>query len=141
MLPLRHARRWRFASILLLLLVFAAALMPAVWFWQDRGELVSWFVHADKWLHGLTFALLATWFAGQHHRQSYWRIGTGLILFGALIELCQGLVTYRSAEWLDMIADIAGISVGLGIALAGLGGWSVWVENRLQGDRVEVDVS
>lgn len=115
--------------------------MPAVWFWQDRGDLVSWFVHADKWLHGLIFALLAIWFAGQYRRRSYWRIGLGLIAFGALIELSQSFVTYRSAEWLDMIADVAGIAVGLSVALAGLGGWSIWVENRMSRVKVEADVS
>ena len=87
----------------------------------------------------MIFALLAIWFAGQYRRRSYWRIGIGLIAFGALIESCQGLVSYRSAEWLDIVADAAGIAVGLGIALAGLGGWSVWVENRLQGSKVVSD--
>jgi hypothetical protein len=141
MLPLRYASRWRFASTMLLMGVLAGALMPAVWFWQDRSDLVTWFIHADKWLHGLTFALLTIWFAGQYRRRSYWRIGIGLIAFGALIELCQGLVTYRSAEWLDMVADVAGIAVGLGVALAGLGGWSVWIENRMTRVKAEADVS
>jgi VanZ family protein len=139
MLPLRYADRWRTASIVLLLLVLTATLLPAVWFWPDQTDLVSWIAHADKWVHGMIFALLAIWFAGQYRRRSYWRIGIGLIAFGALIESCQGLVSYRSAEWLDIVADAAGIAVGLGIALAGLGGWSVWVENRLQGSKVVSD--
>lgn len=139
MLPLRYADRWRTASIVLLLLVLTATLLPAVWLWPDQTDLVSWIAHADKWVHGMIFALLAIWFAGQYARRSYWRIGIGLIAFGALIESCQGLVSYRSAEWLDIAADTAGIAVGLGIALAGLGGWSVWVENRLQGSEVVSD--
>ena len=139
MLPLRHARRWRAASIALLALVLIATLLPAVWFWPDRGELVTWFVHSDKGLHGITFAFLALWFAGQYRRRSYWRIGVGLIAFGLLIEACQGMVSYRSAEFLDVGANMAGIAVGLSIALAGLGGWSTWVENRLERRRVLAD--
>ena len=139
MLPLRFAGRWRTASIILLVGVLAATLMPAMWFWPDKAGLISWFVHADKWLHGLTFVFLAVWFAGQYQPRSYWRIGVGLVAFGALIEVCQRMVTYRSADWLDFAADIGGIGVGLGIALAGLGGWSLWVENWLAPARVETD--
>jgi hypothetical protein len=137
MLPLRFAARWRVASIILLVLVLIGTLMPAVWFWPDRRGFVDWFVHVDKWLHGITFVLLAVWFAGQYRRKSYWRIGIGLLFFGVLIEACQRLVTYRSADWLDIAADAAGITVGLAVAMAGLGGWSLWVENRLARNRAE----
>ena len=131
MLPLRYARRWQAASILLLILVLAATLMPVVWFWPNRREFAAWFIGADKWLHGITFVFLAIWFAGQYRSRSYWRIGVGLICFGFLIEACQRLVSYRSADWFDIAADVAGITVGLAVAMAGLGGWSLWIENRL----------
>ena len=129
MLPLRYSRRWQAASMMLLLFVLAATMMPAVWFWSDRHAFLTWFVDADKWLHGITFVILALWFAGQYRPNSYWRIGIGLILFGFLIEGCQRLVTYRSADWFDIWADTAGIVVGLIIAAAGIGGWSLRVEN------------
>ena len=115
--------------MMLLLFVLAATMMPAVWFWSDRHAFLTWFVDADKWLHGITFVILALWFAGQYRPNSYWRIGIGLILFGFLIEGCQRLVTYRSADWFDIWADTAGIVVGLIIAAAGIGGWSLRVEN------------
>ena len=131
MLPLRHAGRWRIAGLSILLFVFAATLMPTLWFWPDRQQFVSWFVHADKWLHGVTFAFLAVWFAGQYRKRSYWRIAVGLLAFGVLIEASQRLVTYRSSEWFDIVADAIGIVVGLALAMAGLGGWSLRVENWL----------
>ena len=140
MLPLRYARRWRIASIVLLILVLVATLMPAVWFWPDRRQFMAWFVDVDKWLHGITFVFLALWFAGQYRPRSYWRIGVGLIFFGVLIEACQRLVTYRSADLFDIVADVAGITVGLVIATAGLGGWSLWVENRLAKSKVEAGI-
>lgn len=131
MLPLRFAAHWRTASMILLAIVLAGTLMPAVWQWPDDNELQTWIVEADKWVHALTFLVLALWFAGQYRPQSYWRIAVGLLGFGALIEIVQGMVAYRSAEWLDLAANVVGIGVGLAIALVGLGGWCLWMEDRL----------
>lgn len=131
MLPLRYARRWRIASVALLILVLAATLMPALWVFPSKHDFLVWFVDVDKWLHAITFVFLAVWFAGQYRPNSYWRIALGLLAFGGLIEGCQRLVTYRSADWFDIVADAAGIAVGLLIALAGLGGWSLRLEGRL----------
>jgi len=133
MLPLRHLRRWRIAGLVLLLLVLAATMMPAVWMWPQRRAFVTWIIDFDKWLHAITFAILAVWFSGQYRRESYWRVGLGLIFFGVLIEVCQRMVTYRSSEWYDIVADAAGILVGLALAWSGLGGWSLRVENWLAG--------
>ena len=141
MLPLRHARRWRIAGLVLLVLVLALTMMPAVWMWPQRQEMVAWLIHADKWLHAITFAFLAIWFAGQYRPTSYWRIGAGLVFFGMLIEACQRLVTYRSSDWFDIVADAAGITVGFAVAMAGLGGWSLrfenWLANRKSGARID----
>jgi len=130
MLPLRYAPWWRAASIALLILVLTAAVMPAVWLWPDRAEIVRWIGQIDKWAHTLTFAVLAVWLAGQYRPRSYWRIALGLLAFGVFIEVCQRQVGYRSAEWLDVAADAAGIIVGLSLAAAGLGGWSQRFEAR-----------
>jgi VanZ family protein len=129
MLPLRYAIRWQAVSAALLLVVLAGAVMPAIWLWPDRVRIASWLEHLDKWAHLLTFAFLAVWFAGQYCRSAYWRIAAGLIGFGILIELCQRLVGYRSAEWLDIGADVIGVVIGLIIGLAGAGGWSQRFEN------------
>jgi glycopeptide antibiotics resistance protein len=139
MLPLRYSRRWRAAGMMLLLLVLAATMMPAVWFWSDMDGFMTWFVDVDKWLHGITFVILALWFAGQYRPESYWRIGIGLILFGAIIEGCQRLVTYRSADSFDILADTIGIIVGLSIAAAGVGGWSLRFENWYLRRRVDAN--
>lgn len=124
MLPLRYALGWQAVSAVLLLLALAGAVMPAIWLWPDRMRIENWVENLDKWAHLLTFAFLAVWFAGQYRRGSYWRIAAGLVGFGILIELCQRMVGYRSAEWLDLGADVAGVVIGLAIGLAGAGGWS-----------------
>ena len=127
MLPLQHVRVWRRLSVILLLLVMVAALSPAFWF-DTKVDALTWFQHTDKWLHGLTFAVLATWFAGLFDRAVYWRVAAGLLVFGLLIEGCQLLVGYRMADWIDVVANVAGIIVGLTIAIAGLGGWGLRIE-------------
>lgn len=130
MLPLRYARRWRIAGYLLLAMVLAAAMVPPDWFGFSGSEpLISNF---DKWLHGITFTALMLWFSGQYTRNGYWRPGTGLLAFGLLIEIAQRTVSYRTADRMDLMADLAGISLGAAITLAGLGGWCKRFEDGLQ---------
>ncbi|MGB5344941.1 MAG: VanZ family protein [Woeseia sp.] len=132
MLPLRYATRWRLAGIALLFAVFLCALLPAIWF-RASGAL-RMLLEFDKVAHGAAFALLAVWFSGQYAPRAWWRIALGLSAFGMLIELCQRMTTYRSAEWFDLYADIAGIVIGLLLAWAGAGGWSLrfeqWIAAR-----------
>jgi VanZ family protein len=130
MLALRHARRWQLASVFILFLVLAATLMPAVWFWDDKDGAIRWFRHFDKWLHGMTFLALSLWFAGLYRKSSYWKVAVGLLAFGLIIEACQRMVSYRTADWLDVGADAAGIIAGLLIGLAGIGGWCLRVEEH-----------
>jgi VanZ family protein len=129
MLPLRYRERWQLAGLFLLLLALSAALMPAVWFWDDKSKAWSWFGQIDKWVHGVTFFVLAVWFCGIYRRNSYWRIAIGLLAFGMFIELCQRMLSYRTAEWFDVAADAAGIVAGLIVGLAGMGGWCLRAEN------------
>jgi VanZ family protein len=127
MLPLRHARRWQFAGFAVLVSVLAATLLPAIWFMQEMRD--PRIAHSDKWIHAITFMLLTIWFSGQYAKRSYWRIAAGMLAFGAFIEVCQRtLTTYRSGEMLDLVADAVGILAGLLVAWAGVGGWSLKVE-------------
>ncbi len=130
MLPLRYAGRWRIAGYLLLAMVLAAAMVPPAWFGLSNS--LSFIANFDKWLHGITFTALMLWFSGQYARHGYWRPGTGLVAFGLLIEIAQRTVPYRSADGMDLMADLAGISLGAAIALAGLGGWCKRFEDGLQ---------
>ena len=123
MLELHYGRVWRGVSIVLLILVLAATLMPAIWFWSDRVRLLSIIGGVDKWAHFGAFLVLALWFSGLYRVRSYWRIAIGLLAFGVLIELCQRAVGYRSAEWLDVVANVLGITTGLLLGWLGFGGW------------------
>ena len=127
MLPLRYRTRWQIATGLLLTAVFLMAIVPALW---APAVPVTWSA-TDKWLHGLTFMLLALWYTGQYAPESYWRIAVGLTAYGGLIEVGQSMIPYRTAEWGDLVADVAGIAVGLAIAVRVTGGWSVRAEHWL----------
>lgn len=123
MLPLRHARWWRVVSVLILVFSLIAAMSPEFWFFDNRGKALLWFQNADKWLHWLAFVVLSVWFSGIVEKRRYWLVALGLMLFGFLVEFCQLQVSYRTADWLDIMANTLGIIVGLTIAVAGLGGW------------------
>ena len=131
MLPLQYAVRWQLASLLMLTTVLTAALMPAVWWWSDKTKALSWFEHFDKWLHGITFLVLSIWFSGLYRKGAYWKLGLGLLAFGLFIEACQAMVSYRTADWIDVVADVTGIIIGLVIGIAGTGGWCLRVEERI----------
>jgi len=128
-LALRFHRRWQIAGTLFLVSVLTGTLVPAFWLWPDVSRIA--FIEFDKWLHGITFIFLTVWFSGQYPRSRYLRIVIGLLVFGIIIELCQRMVTYRTAELTDLAADAVGIAVGLAIALLGAGGWSLRFEERL----------
>ncbi len=135
MLPLRHKKRWRLAGFVLLLGVLVATIMPTLWLWPLPLDILR----ADVWLHLLTFFFLSVWFAGQYSRSSYWRLVVGLTAFGVLIELIQRMISYRSAEWMDLAADVGGIGIGIVVAMVGLGGWSLRFEQWLEKARVSSD--
>ncbi len=120
--------------MIILAVVFLAALAPAMWF--APRETLRVLFGVDKWLHALAFLFLAVWFSGQYARRSYWRIAVGLLAFGMMIELCQRLVTYRTGDMADLAANAAGIAAGLLVAAAGVGGWSLrvvsWLTERSQ---------
>ena len=63
-------------------------------------------------------------------RSRYALVAIGLLLFGVVIEGCQYLVVYRTADWTDAGANAAGILLGIALALAGTGGWCERIENH-----------
>ena len=128
MLPLQHPAFWRTLSLALLLFVLVGALSPAVWF-GNRADALSFVKNADKWIHGLTFFVLALWFSGLVERRKYWLVGVGLVAFGAFLEFCQLWVRYRTGDHFDIAANTAGIIIGLAVAIAGIGGWVLRAED------------
>lgn len=106
-MPLLHRiplSLWRLAFSVCLLAVLTLALLPD----PDPRLSTGW----DKGNHLLALAVLA--FLGCAALRGRWLVVTaGLLGYGVLIELLQGLTGHRFAEWADLLADGLGIALGL----------------------------
>jgi VanZ family protein len=86
---------------------------------------------SDKLAHGLTYFVLAAWFAALFAPRDYVKVGLGLLGLGIAIELLQARTGYRYAEVADGLANLAGIVAGLAFGLATRGRWLAWFDRRL----------
>lgn len=89
----------------------------------------SW-PHKDKFGHAAAYGLMTllgawTWSRGSLITLKGLFIGlTSAMIFGVLMEALQGLLTpHRQAEWLDLVANLAG---GLLVCAVGL----MWLKRR-----------
>ena len=91
---------------------------------RDPGISLPTFVGADKWVHGLMYAILggiACW-DSIGMKMSGWRLGIiaiGLpIMYGGIIEGIQELwFAPRSGEWMDWLADSIGVIIGAALMM------------------------
>jgi VanZ family protein len=97
---------WRRAVLVLALVtIFVLSLMPVpeglqVFSWQDKVE------------HAGAFAMLGLMAAFACLRPArLWVLG--LLVYGALIELAQSTVPYRSADPADWAADAIGVAIAV----------------------------
>jgi VanZ family protein len=126
-LPLTHRRVWTVFRVALVALVVYGSLAPGgVKPMQEIG---------DKWQHATSYFVLAGWFAGLAPRRNYPWVASGLLLLGLTLELLQyALTPDRIADPRDMVANTAGIFIGLVAACVGLGTWALRVEAWLARD-------
>jgi len=82
--------------------------------WPQPNPPRPWFAGADKVQHALSFALLV-WLGVRGGYRRTWALAVGLLLLGGAIEVAQSFTATRSAEWLDWIADAAGIALGAAV--------------------------
>lgn len=77
---------------------------------------------ADKFLHAGEFALFVI-IAHQaiHYFADYGRTNNSVvtlsIFYASLTEFSQGFISYRTASWLDWLANLAGIILGLAFVI------------------------
>ena len=103
---------------LLLIVISGLALAPK----PPAGADLGW----DKLNHLAAFAalgLLARW---AWPTQGLLRWLLGLLCYGALLEIAQGLTPNRQAEWADLLAD----ALGLLLALLLSASWQRWQQGR-----------
>lgn len=123
MLPLRFPKLWLGLGCLLLAGVCLGSLLPA----QAVGGLDN-----DKLTHFASYLVLTLWFGGLYGKpRNYLAIAATLIAFGAGLDLLQGLTETRHFDALDVIANAAGVGVGLVACLVLIGGWCQTIERWL----------
>jgi VanZ family protein len=106
----RPRRLWRALLLLLLISVAWLAFMPE----PPDNHLP----HGDKLNHLLAFGTLAAVarFSAAPGRRQAALAAVGLLTYGGFIEIVQTQLAWRSGEWLDLLADVAGIALGLAVA-------------------------
>jgi VanZ family protein len=89
------------------------------------------FDNIDKMEHALTYATLTLWFAQICPKCTWARIGLKLLTLGVIIELLQGVTTYRNFSFWDIGANTLGILIGWSLSIAGLSRALAYLENKL----------
>lgn len=78
--------------------------------------------NGDKLEHLLVYASLAGWWQlPPGSRRRHWLTGLGLVTFGALLELLQGLTPYRTPDPWDALANSLGVLLGSLLATSPIG--------------------
>ena len=70
----------------------------------------------DKALHVMMYVVPASLFGGAYLNRPVARTILGLLVFSSFIEAIQYWLPWRSGEWLDLLANLVGISIGIAIA-------------------------
>lgn len=101
---------WRWLVAVLLLAGLAWSLRPLA---PNEGP-ENWFPNADK-LHHLWFFAVLWWLGLRTGLLRGWTLGLVLFFYGVGIELAQGLTVTRSASVDDVVADMAGVLLGVAL--------------------------
>jgi VanZ family protein len=127
MRPLRWRAFWLVAGLLGTAYGVYLALRPP-------GGSPPWFPSGDKLQHTLSYVAMGLWFAALFERRHLLRVALGLFTFGVLVEMMQAAMPYgRAAEWVDLLANSAGIAVAIGLTVALRESWMVVVERLFGG--------
>jgi VanZ family protein len=108
----RSRPAWLVVLVLLLAIISGLAFGPA----SHTPNLPGW----DKVNHLLAFLVLGT-VASFAHAPGWRRTmltASGLLLYGAFIEIVQAQLPNRHGDWDDLVADVVGLLCGLLLAAA-----------------------
>lgn len=96
--------------------VLAALVLAICWLAFDPAPPSSVDTGWDKANHALAFAVLAVVAQRGFPGAGVLRLLAWGVAYGAFIEIVQSRIPGRSAEWADVVADTAGVLVGLALA-------------------------
>jgi VanZ family protein len=121
---LRHF--WALGGWGLIVTVIMLSLLPV-----PSPKLGFILINLDKVEHALVYATLTLWFAQICPGYTWARIGLKLLTLGVIIELLQGVTTYRNFSFWDIGANTLGILIGWSLSIAGLSRALIYFENKL----------
>jgi glycopeptide antibiotics resistance protein len=120
-LPLRYPRLWVTLGWIFVMAAVIVCLLP--------GCSVALPTYNDKLMHALGYIALVLWFTGIYPRTRYLVIATLLFLMGVAVEFLQEWMhAGRQRDMNDVVANGAGIVIGIVLSLTVLGGWMQKVE-------------
>jgi len=100
---LRFKTLWLSIGISLIITVIALSLMAPPIDMMDA-------LPNDKFGHFIAYFALMGWFAQIYHtNKQRWLYLIGFLILGLSLEILQGLGGFRHADWVDMLANSAGI--------------------------------
>ena len=125
MWPLRHPWYWLLPGWVLVAAVIAASVFPGI---AIAALNIS---GADKLAHAASYCLLMVWFAGLYAPRHHGVVALWLLALGLALEVVQWSLPYRLFEPADLLANAAGVIVGLVLSISLLAGWCQRLESRL----------
>jgi VanZ family protein len=123
-LQLRYPWIWLLVGWVLVLAVCGGSVVPG----DSLGEVGR---INDKLLHAGSYFVLMVWFAGLYPRRLHGVIALVLLSLGVALELVQDTLASRYFDPLDVVANAAGVLLGLLLSVSVLEGWCQRVEQRL----------
>ena len=127
MRPLKYVNLWLIVGWGMVLLVVAVSLIPS------PADLVP-FKTSDKLAHFMVYFVLMLWFGFiYHHGKKYLILGLGLISLGILLEVLQGMTTYRTMEYKDIMVNSLGVLAAWLLSRTRMSSFLIFFEQKFLG--------
>jgi len=127
MRPLKYVNLWLILGWGMVLLVVAVSLIPS------PADLVP-FKTSDKLAHFMVYFVVMSWFGFIYLQgKKYLILGVVFILMGILLEVLQGMTTYRTMEYRDIMVNSLGVLAGWLLSRTRLSSFLIFFEQRIRG--------
>ncbi|MBM5812703.1 MAG: VanZ family protein [Gammaproteobacteria bacterium] len=125
LLPLRYRRVWLVLFWLCAALIAGGSLLPEPMLPEAPAG-------TDKLEHFVAYLALTLLGVGLVRRSAVGRVAMFVFAFGASLEVAQGLLAEdRIADWYDLAANAAGVTLAAWFGCRGGAGWAARFEARL----------
>ena len=125
MKELKYLRFWLILGWGMVFLVAVLSLIPSP---QVLGPMLP----SDIVIHLAAYSSIMLWFGCIYSTgRRYLLLGLELILIGIVLEFLQGMTSYRSFEYKDMLVDVFGVLLGWLLSMTRISSFLIFVEQRI----------